>query len=262
MLSKSDKKKKPNSGKSSLDLSAKMMAKTALIPKVNRLPDHVAIVPDGNGRWAEQRGLPRLNGHQAGADNMHRMIEYLNEYPIKYVTLYGFSTENWSRPEDEVSGLFQLLEEFINKHVPELDKSGVRLRHLGRLSELPPSTQLAIHEAVELTKQNTRVTLSLAFNYGGRTEILDAVYRLIAEGVKPQNIDEELFGNYLYTAGLPSVDLLIRTGDELRLSNFLIWQTAYSEYHFTKVLWPDFGKKDLEQALLSYSRRKRRFGGL
>ena len=238
------------------------MAKASTTKKVTKLPNHIAFVPDGNGRWAEQRGLPRLDGHQAGAENMHRMVEYLNEYPIKYVTLYGFSTENWSRPKDEVRGLFNLLREFIDKHVQEIHKMGIRLRHIGRLNELPQELQLAINRAVELTKNNTRMILNIAFNYGGRAEILDAVRRLLADGVKPQNIDEELFSSYLYTDGLPNVDLLIRTGDETRLSNFLIWQTAYSEYHFTKVLWPDFGKKDIDKALLSYSRRQRRFGGL
>ena len=230
--------------------------------KVSRLPNHVAIVPDGNGRWAEQRGLPRLAGHQAGSENMWRMVKYLSTYPIKYVTVYGFSTENWNRPEDEVRGLLSILEEAINKHAPALHKRGVRLRHLGRLSELPQGLQLAINRAVELTKNNTGMTLSLAFNYGGRIEILDAVCRLMAEGIKTQNIDEELFSSYLYTADSPDVDLLVRSGDELRLSNFLIWQTAYSEYYFTKVLWPDFSKKDIDKALLSYSQRQRRFGRL
>jgi len=230
--------------------------------KVSRLPNHVAIVPDGNGRWAEQRGLPRLAGHQAGSENMWRMVKYLSTYPIKYVTVYGFSTENWNRPEDEVRGLLSILEEAINKHAPALHKRGVRLRHLGRLSELPQGLQLAINRAVELTKNNTGMTLSLAFNYGGRIEILDAVCRLMAEGITTQNIDEELFSSYLYTADSPDVDLLVRSGDELRLSNFLIWQTAYSEYYFTKVLWPDFSKKDIDKALLSYSQRQRRFGRL
>ena len=229
---------------------------------ITDLPNHVAIVPDGNGRWAEQRGLPRLDGHQAGAESMVRMIEYLNEYPIKYVTLYGFSTENWNRPVDEVSGLFRILEEFIEHQVPELDKRGISLRHLGRFNQLPQSLQAAISGAVELTKNNAGMTLNLAFNYGGRVEIIDAVRQLITDGVSPQNIDEELFSSYLYTAGLPDVDLLVRTGDELRLSNFLIWQTAYAEYYFTDVLWPDFGQEDIEKALLSYSRRQRRFGGL
>jgi len=230
--------------------------------KIARLPNHVAIVPDGNGRWAEQRGLPRLAGHQAGSENMWRMVKYLSTYPIKYVTVYGFSTENWNRPEDEVRGLLSILEEAINKHAPALHKRGVRLRHLGRLSELPQGLQLAINRAVELTKNNTGMTLSLAFNYGGRIEILDAVRRLMAEGITTQNIDEELFSSYLYTADSPDVDLLVRSGDELRLSNFLIWQTAYSEYYFTKVLWPDFTKKDIDKALLSYSQRQRRFGRL
>jgi len=225
-------------------------------------PNHVAIVPDGNGRWAEQCGLSRLEGHKAGAENIWRMVEYLNEYPIKYLTLYGFSTENWNRPEDEVSGLFYILEEIINKYTPEVHKRGVRLRHLGRLGELPQGLQQTINRAVELTESNTGMTLNLAFNYGGRAEILDAVRRLVTEGITPSNIDEGLFNNYLYTAGLPDVDLLIRTGDELRLSNFLLWQTAYSEYYFTPVLWPDFDKKDIEKALLAYSQRERRFGRL
>ncbi len=262
MQKKSDRTKKPNLSRVSPDLSGSIMSKVSTSKKFSKFPNHLAIVPDGNGRWAEQRGLPRLEGHQTGAENMHNMIKYLNEYPIGYVTLYGFSTENWSRPDDEVNGLFQILEYFIGKCISEFNENGIRLRHLGRLNELPQSLQLAIKNGVELTKNNTRMTLSLAFNYGGRTEILDAVRQLIAEGVKPQDIDEDLFDGYLYTAGLPEVDLLIRTGDETRLSNFLIWQTAYSEYHFTKVLWPDFSKKDIDKALLSYSRRKRRFGGL
>ena len=238
------------------------MAKAPTRIRFDLLPTHIAFVPDGNGRWAERRGLPRLEGHQAGAENMHRMVKYLNEYPIQYLTLYGFSTENWGRPEEEVQGLFQILEEFIIKCVSEFHERGIKLRHIGRISELPQSLQLTINRAVELTKNNTRMLLSLAFNYGGRAEIVDAVRRLLAEGVPPQNIDEKLFESYLYTAGLPDVDLLIRTGDEVRLSNFLIWQTAYSEYHFTRVLWPDFSKKDIDKALLSYSRRERRFGAL
>ncbi len=243
-------------------MSGKMMAKAAITKKFSKLPNHLAIVPDGNGRWAEQRGLPRLEGHRAGAENTRRMVEYLNEYPIEYVTLYGFSTENWSRPEDEVIGLFELLERFISNYIESIHNKGIKLRHLGRLHELPQNLQQVICRAVELTKNNTRMTLSVAFNYGGHAEIVDAVRRLVAGGVNPQDINEELFESYLYTAGLPNVDLLIRTGDETRLSNFLIWQTAYSEYHFTAVLWPDFGKKDIDKALLSYGRRKRRFGGL
>ncbi len=229
---------------------------------LTRFPIHVAIVPDGNGRWAEQRQLPRLDGHKAGVKNMRSIIEYLADCQIKYVTLYGFSTENWGRPEDEVDGLFLILGERINKDVPELHKKGVRVRHVGRLEELPSWLQQAINRAVELTKNNTGMTLNLAFNYGGRVEMLDAVRRLVAEGVPPQSIDEKLFSSYLYTADFPDVDLLIRTGDELRLSHFLIWQTAYSEYYFTQVLWPDFTKEDIDKALLAYSQRERRFGAL
>ncbi len=225
-------------------------------------PNHVAIIMDGNGRWAERRGLPRLIGHQAGVKRVHSTIKCFNEYQIKYLTLYGFSTENWNRPEDEVARVFHLLDEAINAETPELHKQGVRLRHLGRLEELPRELQLTINRAEELTGNNTRMTLSFAFNYGGRTEILDAIRRLMAEGSSPQDLDEKSFNSYLYTAGLPDVDLVIRTGGEIRIINFLMWQAAYSEYYFTKVLWPDFGKKPLERALLSYSRRQRRFGGL
>ena len=229
----------------------------------NHFPNHIAIVMDGNRRWAEQRGLPRFEGHLAGLESMRSTIRCLNsQYQIKYVTFYGFSTENWERPKDEVISLFSLLETIADKDARELHKEGIRIRHLGRLEELPQGLQLAIKRAINLTKNNTGMTLSLAFNYGGRAEILDAVCRVIAEGVPPQNIDEKLFNNYLYTTGLPDVDLIIRTGGQLRISNFLIWQSAYSEYYFTDVLWPDFDEKEVEKALLSYSQRQRRFGGL
>ena len=238
------------------------MTRTSAIKTFSRLPEHIAIVPDGNGRWAEKRGSSRLDGHRAGIENMIRLIQYLNEYPIKCVTLYGFSTENWNRPRKEIDGLFQLLEEFIESNVPTLHEMGIKIRHSGRLYELPSNLQKAINNSTELTKNSDGLVLNIAFNYGGRTEIIDAARSVIAEGIEPEDINEEVFSNYLYTTGLPNIDLLIRTGDELRLSNFMIWQTAYSEYHFTKVLWPDFSKKDIDKALLSYSRRKRRFGGL
>jgi len=217
---------------------------------------------DGNGRWAERRGLPRFEGHLAGIKSVRSTVRCLNQYQIKYVTLYGFSTENWERPEDEVINLFRLLEEVADKEALEFHKLGVKIRHLGRLEDLPQGLRQAVNRAIELTKNNTGMTLSLAFNYGGRTEILDAVRAIIAEGVSPQSINEELFNSYLYTAGLPDVDLIIRTGGELRMSNFLIWQATYSEYYFTDVLWPDFDEKEIKKALLSYSRRQRRFGGL
>ncbi|MEE8598664.1 MAG: polyprenyl diphosphate synthase [Dehalococcoidales bacterium] len=225
------------------------------------LPNHIAIIIDGNRRWAKQHGLPSFEGHRAAVKNLRSVLKYLSEQQIKYVTLYLFSTENWKRSAAEVKGLFQLLEEMLDKEITELNKRGVRLRHLGRLNELPHHLQVAITRAVELTKNNTDTTLSLAVNYGGRTEILDTVRRLITDGISPQNVDEELFSSYLYTAGLPDVDLLIRTGGELRTSNFLTWQTVYTEFYFSNVLWPDFDKKEVDKALLSYSQRQRRFGG-
>ena len=217
---------------------------------------------DGNRRWAEQHGLHRLEGHRAGVENMRSIMEYLGKLKLKYLTVYGFSTENWHRSEEEVGSLIHLLEEMIEKEALELHKRGIRLRHLGRLGELPPGPQQAITRAIELTKNNTEMTFSFAFNYGARTEILDAIRRLIVEGIPPQNIDEKLFSSYLYTADLPDIDLVIRTGGVVRLSNFLMWQTAYSEYYFTEVLWPDFDEKEVDKALLSYSQRQRRFGGL
>ena len=193
---------------------------------------------------------------------MYRMVQYLNEYPINYLTLYGFSTENWSRPDAEVSGLFGLVLFFVEEHLQEMHEKSIKIRHIGRLQQLPQELQEAITRAVTLTGDNKRLILNIAFNYGGRPEIVDAARRLVSEGAKPEDITEETFGRYLYTNGIPDVDLLIRTGGENRLSNFLLWQTAYSEYHFSRVLWPDFRKRDLDRALLSYSQRKRRFGGL
>lgn len=240
----------------------KKMATPSTTRKITQLPNHVAIIMDGNGRWAKQHGLPRFEGHQAGAQNIHPIVKCLNQRHIKYVTLYGFSTENWNRPEGEVTGLLYLFEESINKYAAELQENGIKLRHLGHLEELPQRLQIAINKAIELTKNNTGVTLSFALNYGGRLEILDAVRHIIAEGIPVQKIDEQLFNSYLYTTGLPDVDLLIRTGGEFRISNFLIWQAVYSEYYFTEVLWPDFNQKELDKALLAYSQRRRRFGRL
>jgi len=230
--------------------------------KTPRLPKHIAIIMDGNGRWAQKRGLPRLEGHQAGVENLRSAIEYFNKLGIKYLTLYGFSTENWKRPKAEIDGLLSLLQEAIDAETLKLHKKGIRIRHLGRLDGFSPGLQRAITKAVELTKDNKGMTVSLAFDYGGRVEILDAVRKIIEEGIPPQKIDEQLFDSYLYTAGLPEVDLVIRTAGELRISNFLIWQAAYSEYYFTEVFWPDFDNKEIDKALLAYSRRQRRFGAL
>ena len=227
-----------------------------------RLPNHIAFIMDGNGRWAKQRGMPRLEGHAAGIKNLRSITRCLDRRGIKYITLYGFSTENWNRPKDEVDGLFELLSVAIEEESIECHKNGIKLRHIGRLKELTPELQQAITKAIKLTDNNTGMTLSFAFNYGGRLEILDAVRRLITDGIPPREIDEELFSNYLYTAGLPDVDLVIRTGGEIRISNFLMWQAAYSEYYFTPTLWPDFNEAELDKALLAYSQRQRRFGGL
>ncbi len=193
---------------------------------------------------------------------MRSVIGHFIQLKLKYLTLYGFSTENWKRPEDEIAGLLHLLQEIIDEETIELHKQGVKLRHLGRLAGLSPSLQQAINKALELTKNNTGMTLSFAFDYGARAEIVDAARHIITEGVPPEEIDEKLFDSHLYTASLPEVDLVIRTGGEFRLSNFLLWQAAYSEYYFTKVLWPDFDKKEVNRALLAYSQRQRRFGGL
>jgi undecaprenyl diphosphate synthase len=243
-------------------MSARVTATSSANQKTARFPKHIAIIMDGNGRWAKKRGLPRLDGHRAGVENLRSVITYFNKLKLKYLTLYGFSTENWKRPEEEITGLLNLLEEEIDKETLELHKNGVKIRHLGRLDQFSAGLQQAINKALELTKNNTGMTLSLAFNYGGRDEILNAVRKLVADGIRPEEINEELFNDYLYTADLPEVDLVIRTAGELRLSNFLIWQTAYSEYYYTKVLWPDFDEKEIDKALLSYSQRQRRFGGL
>ena len=239
-----------------------MKSALSTVKKIVHLPKHVAIIMDGNGRWAQQRGLLRIEGHRAGVESLRTVIECLGEYQIRYLTLYGLSTENWKRPEEEITSLLNLLEEIIDEESTELHKRGLRLRHLGRLDGLSDYLKQAVARGIELTENNPGMTLSFAFNYGGRTEILDAVCRLIAEGIPPQKIDEKLINSYLYTAGLPDVDLVIRTADELRLSNFLIWQSAYSEYYFTSVLWPDFDKKEMEKALIAYSQRQRRFGRL
>jgi undecaprenyl diphosphate synthase len=229
---------------------------------LENIPRHIGIVMDGNGRWAKQRRLPRLMGHRAGTENTRRVLRACGEFGIKIVTLYGFSTENWQRPQDEVNGLFSIFEDAIDREVPELHRNGVRLRHLGRTDRLPERLVKKIESAMELTKDNDRLTLNLAFNYGGRAEIVDATRRVIAEGIDPAAIDEELFSRYLYTAGLPDLDLFIRTGGEMRLSNFLLWQTAYAEYYTTPTYWPDFDETELEKALVAYSQRTRKFGKL
>lgn len=225
-------------------------------------PNHVAIIMDGNGRWAKKRGLPRLAGHQAGTENLRRIIRACVELGVRYLTIYAFSTENWGRPREEVEGLLKILESVIDKELNELNQEGVQLRHIGRLEKLPDSLRHKVLEAIELTRKNNRLTVIVAFNYGGRDEIVHAVEQLLREGVKPEEISEEQISRRLFTADLPDPDLIIRTSGEMRLSNFLIWQAAYSEYYVTPILWPDFDKNELLHAIDAYNQRSRRFGKL
>lgn len=230
--------------------------------QLNHLPQHIAIIMDGNGRWAKKRGLPRLAGHRQGATNAQHVVELLIEYKILCLTLYAFSTENWNRPKAEVKGLFSLLEERLVEGIEIAQEKQLRIRHIGKLDGLPLKIQNRIKQALELTQNNTGVTVSLAFNYGGRDEIVEATRRLILDGISAENINETVLSQYLYTASFPDPDLIIRTGGEMRLSNFLTWQSAYAEIYFTPVLWPDFDKKELDKALIAYNQRQRRFGGL
>lgn len=229
---------------------------------ISPLPNHVAIIMDGNGRWAQSRGLTRLEGHSAGTENMRRVIRAFASHGIKYLTLYAFSTENWTRPSKEIQGLFHILEEVIERETQNLHNENIKLNHVGALEGLSEGLQKKIGDGIALTKNNTQMTLNLAFNYGGRTEILNAVRNIIRDGLSAEDVDEATFHRYLLTSELPDPDLIIRTAGEMRLSNFLIWQAAYSEYYSTTTPWPDFGEGDITQALLEYSRRERRFGGV
>lgn len=237
-----------------------LLEKAPAATELTRIPTHIAIIMDGNGRWAQARGLPRLMGHRQGVENIRRILNASVEFGIQYLTIYAFSTENWDRPLDEVRGLMTILEQTIQRETPELHKNGVRIRHLGRMDGLSPHLQRLIADAVELTRNNERLTLNVAFNYGGRAEIIDAVKRIVADKIPVQDIDEALFTRYLYTGATPDPDLVIRTAGEMRLSNYLIWQSAYAEYYATPAYWPDFEKEELYRALLEYSQRERRFG--
>jgi len=231
-----------------------------------RAPTHVAIIMDGNGRWAAKRGLPRLAGHRAGANAIREVVRTAPEIGIKCLTLYTFSKENWQRPREEIDGLIGLFEETLQKEMNELHKNNVKISVIGHLHEFRESTQRCFKEAMELTKNNKGLILNVALNYGGRTEIMDAV-RQIAKAVKDGNMDpysimEETISDHLYTADIPDPELLIRTSGELRVSNFLLWQIAYTELWVTPILWPDFTRKDFLQAIYEFQKRKRRFGGL
>lgn len=244
---------------------SKERLRTEILARGN-LPRHVAIIMDGNGRWAKKRGLPRTAGHKAGVEAVRRTVRAAGELGIPYLTLFAFSVENWRRPREEVAAIMKLLYETTRRELRELMENNVRLIATGRLSELSPLRRAALRRAIEKTGANTGLTLNLALNYGGRTEILDAVRKACREAragrLNPEKLDEKLFANYLYTAGLPDPDLLIRTSGELRLSNFLLWQTSYTELYITDVLWPDFSAEDFYRAIQEYQHRQRRFGGV
>ncbi|MGQ9832187.1 MAG: polyprenyl diphosphate synthase [Candidatus Villigracilaceae bacterium] len=237
------------------------MTQTEILP-ADRLPRHVAIIMDGNGRWAIQRGLPRLAGHRAGTENLRRIITASVEFGIPYLTIYAFSTENWGRPPEEVKGLMHILEDVIDKELGKLHQEGVQLRHIGRLERLAPKVQKKLLNAIELTRNNRRLVLSVAFNYGGRDEIVCAIQRMIRDGVPAEAVTVDLVSQYLFTAGVPDPDLIIRTSGELRVSNFLLWQAAYAEWYVTPTYWPDFDKEEYRKALEAYVQRDRRYGGV
>lgn len=226
----------------------------------SNIPQHIAIIMDGNGRWASARGLPRLAGHRAGTENLRTIIEASVEFGVEYLTIFAFSTENWKRPKKEIQGLMRIFKNMLDRELQSLHENGVRLHHLGRLERIEPQLQEKVLEAIELTENNQRLVLNVAFNYGGRDEIIQAVKQLIEEGHEPEEIDAELFSRYLFTANSPDPDLIIRTSGEFRCSNFLIWQGAYAEWYFTPTYWPDFGREEYLEAIQAYSERDRRFG--
>ncbi|ABB14672.1 isoprenyl transferase [Carboxydothermus hydrogenoformans] len=231
-----------------------------------KMPRHIAIIMDGNGRWAKKRGMPRYFGHRAGVETVRRVVKFCAKLNVPYLTLYAFSTENWRRPQEEVNVLMNLLVEYIEKETDELNREGVRLTVIGEISELPEKARIALAQGIEKTCHNSRLNLILALNYGGRREIVEAARKIAYEikngKLSPEQIDEKVFANYLYTKEFPDPDLLIRPSGEIRISNFLLWQIAYSEIWLTDVLWPDFSEEHLLQAIKDYQKRERRFGGV
>jgi undecaprenyl diphosphate synthase len=225
-----------------------------------KIPTHIGIIMDGNGRWALARGLPRMAGHRAGTENLRRIIEACIEFGIKYLTIYAFSTENWGRPTEEVQGLMRIFERVIDSELQELHDQGVRLRHIGRLDRVRPSFRKKVLDAIEYTRNNDRLILNIAFNYGGRDEIVCGIQAMIRDGVKAEDVTNSLVSQYLFTAGVPDPDMIIRTSGELRGSNFLIWQGAYSEWYFPPTYWPDFDRQELLKALEDFNQRERRYG--
>ncbi len=235
---------------------------TDIRPPLEAKPRHVAIIMDGNGRWAKARWLPRVAGHRAGVSALTPLLEAAGEAGVEALTLYAFSTENWARPETEVDSLMKLFLETAKGKVPELNGRGARLRFLGRRERLPQSVQAAIEEAEELTKNNDKLDVYVALNYGGRAEIVDAARRMMKDGLKPEEVDEATFASYLYAPEVPEVDLVIRTSGELMVSNFLLWQIAYAEFYVTDTLWPDFSSDEFRRAIASFAARSRRRGGV
>ena len=228
--------------------------------KQGQVPTHVAVIMDGNGRWARSRGLPRQAGHRAGTENLRRIIKACGDLGIKILTVYAFSTENWGRPEKEIKGLLNILGNVIDRELDELHANGVQLRHIGELDALSENLQKKVRAAIELTKNNQNLILNVAWNYGGRQEIVRVVRQIVEAGIEPEENDQAVIERYLYTAGLPDPDLIIRTSGEFRVSNYLLWQGAYSEFYVTPTYWPSFDRAELEKAIESYGKRERRFG--
>jgi len=241
-----------------------MTSNTKASPRTKNLdknvPRHVAIIMDGNGRWAVARGLDVSEGHHAGYENIRRVVNDFANRGVEYLTLYAFSTENWDRPETEVNGILNLAIAVIAHEAQELHENGVRIKHLGRVDRLSPELRVELEQAVEMTAGNTGLTLGIAFDYGGRAEIVQAAKRMVEETVSPDEVNEQKFSEFLYTSDMPDVDLLIRTGGDFRISNFLLWQTAYSEFYSSKTWWPDFFGERIDEAFDAFNERKRRFG--
>ena len=230
------------------------------LEKLAKVPQHVAIIMDGNGRWAQEKGLPRASGHKAGTENLREVIEASVEFGVKYLTIYAFSTENWKRPKEEIQGLMQIFRTMLDRELQNLHENGVQLRHFGCLDRIEKTLKKKVIQAINLTKENQTLILNVAFNYGGRDEILRAVQSIIEEGLPADEVNEAIFSQHLYSADCPDPDLIIRTSGEYRCSNFLIWQGAYSEWYFTPTYWPDFGKEELHKALAEFNQRERRYG--
>ncbi|MGL5647154.1 MAG: isoprenyl transferase [Clostridium sp.] len=233
---------------------------------MENIPQHIAIIMDGNGRWAKKRKLPRTMGHKAGVETIRRILKEADRLGIRYMTLYAFSTENWKRPKEEVGALMKLLVQYLRQEINELHKKGVKINVLGDISMLPKECVEEIEKSIERTKDNTGITMNIALNYGGRNEIIRGIKEIAKEiqdgKIEVSDINEDMFENYLYTKGVPDPDIIIRPSGEQRLSNFLLWQCAYSEFWYSNICWPDFKEKDLHQAIYDFQRRDRRFGGI